>query len=407
MAWTLLLAAGQGNRLASATGGLAKQFLDWKGAPLYWEAALVFSRCARVEGLVFVFPETCIAEERRRVACLMGDASLGIPWKAVAGGALRQDSVRNGLSVLPDTCTEVLIHDAARPFVSPALINRILDGLQGSASGEGMAACIPGIPVVDTIKVMDEERRVVATPERKHLVAVQTPQGFSLALLRAAHQRAEREGWVVTDDASLLELCGHAVHVAAGDAENKKITTPEDLEMLRTTVECMPCVGYGYDVHKYADGGEAKQPARPMRLGGIAIAGSPDVLAHSDGDVLLHALMDALLGCIGAGDIGTFFPDSDPAFDNISSAVLLDTVLGHILKANVRITHVDLTVIAQIPKVGPHREAIRRNVARLLGLDLSMVNVKATTEEGLGFTGERLGIKAVAVVTGLRGIKSA
>lgn len=407
MAWTLLLAAGQGNRLASATGGLAKQFLDWKGAPLYWESALVFSRCARVDGLVFVFPEACIDEERERVAGLMRNASLGIPWKVVAGGALRQDSVRNGLAALPGDCMEILIHDAARPFVSPVLVNRILDGLHGEASGECVAACIPGIPVVDTIKVMDEEKKVVATPDRKHLMAVQTPQGFSLAFLRAAHQRAEEEGWVVTDDASLLELCGHAVHVAEGEAGNKKITTPEDLEMLRMTGERIPCVGYGYDVHKYADGNEARQSARPMRLGGVPIAGSPDVLAHSDGDVLLHALIDALLGCIGAGDIGTFFPDSDPAFDNVNSAVLLDTVLEHVLKANVHITHVDLTVIAQIPKVGPHREMIRRNVARLLGLDLRAVNVKATTEEGLGFTGERLGIKAVAVVTGLRGNRDA
>ena len=271
MAWTLLLAAGQGNRLASATGGLAKQFLDWKGAPLYWESTLVFSRCARVEGLVFVFPEACIDEERERVAGLMRNASLGIPWKVVAGGALRQDSVRNGLSALPDDCMEVLIHDAARPFVSPVLVNRILDGLHGEASGECVAACIPGIPVVDTIKVMDEEKKVVATPDRKHLMAVQTPQGFSLAFLRAAHQRAEQEGWVVTDDASLLELCGHAVHVAEGEAGNKKITTPEDLEMLRMTGERIPCVGYGYDVHKYADGNEARQPARPMRLGGCPL----------------------------------------------------------------------------------------------------------------------------------------
>ena len=254
---------------------------------------------------------------------------------------------------------------------------------------------------------MDENGKVVATPDRKHLRAVQTPQGFSLAFLRAAHQRAEQEGWVVTDDASLLELCGHAVHVAEGEVGNKKITTFEDLEMLRTVGERIPCVGYGYDVHKYAGGSEAKQPARPMRLGGVPIVGSPDVLAHSDGDVLLHALMDALLGCIGAGDIGTFFPDSDPVFDNANSAVLLDTVLEHVHKANVQITHVDLTVIAQVPKVSPYREAIRRNVARLLGLDMGAVNVKATTEEGLGFTGERLGIKAVAVVMGLRNNRDA
>ena len=142
MAWTLLLAAGQGNRLASATGGLAKQFLDWKGAPLYWESALVFSRCARVGGLVFVFPEACIDEERERVAGLMRNASLGIAWKVVAGGALRQDSVRNGLSA----CMEVLIHDAARPFVSPVLVNRILDGLHGEASGSVSPHVSPAFP---------------------------------------------------------------------------------------------------------------------------------------------------------------------------------------------------------------------------------------------------------------------
>ena len=400
MVWTVLLAAGQGTRLAESTGGLAKQFLEWKGAPLYWESARVFARCARMRGLIFVFPEACLEAERARVERLTRACPLGLPWKAVAGGALRQDSVRQGLAVVPEPCKTVLVHDAARPFASPALVNRILDGLR-EGTESGAAACIPGVPVVDTVKVV-EAGFVVSTPDRRQLVAVQTPQGFRLDRLRVAHERAEREGWLVTDDAGLLELCGERVLVVEGEPENRKITTSEDLAMLQDMARKTPCVGYGYDVHKYADGKEAKQPARPMRLGGILIPDAPEVLAHSDGDVLLHALMDALLGCTGGGDIGTFFPDSDPSFDNASSAVLLDTVLEQLRRAEAALTHVDMTVIAQIPKVGPHRETIRKNVARLLGLDLDAVNVKATTEEGLGFTGERLGIKAVVVVAGLR-----
>ncbi len=401
MVWTILLAAGQGTRLAASTGGLAKQFLEWKGAPLYWESARVFARCARMRGLIFVFPETCLETERERVERLMHACPLGLPWKVTAGGRLRQDSVRQGMAALPESCEKVLVHDAARPFASPALVNRVLDGL-GERGEESAAACIPGIPVIDTIKVVDAGG-VISTPDRRRLVAVQTPQGFWLDSLRTAHERAEREGWVVTDDAGLLELCGERVRVVEGEQGNTKITTPEDLAMLQDTVWTTPCVGYGYDVHKYADGKEANQPARPMRLGGVAIPDAPEVLAHSDGDVLLHALMDALLGCTGGGDIGTFFPDSDPAFDNVSSVVLLDTVLEELRKAGIALSHVDMTIIAQIPKVGPHREAIRKNVARLLGLELGAVNVKATTEEGLGFTGERLGIKAVAVVAGVRG----
>ena len=401
MTWAMLLAAGQGSRLAAATDGVAKQFLAWNAAPLYWASALNFARCARVKGLIFVFPEVCLEEEWARVDALMRASDLGLPWEVVAGGALRQDSVRNGLAALPAACGEVLVHDAARPFTSPTLINRVLDGLHSAASRPA-DACIPGIPAVDTMKVIDEENRVAATPDRKTLVAVQTPQAFPVAVLRKAHEQAVREGWLVTDDAAMVEQCGGSVLVVAGESGNRKITNPEDLEMLHPASERIPCVGYGYDVHRYADGGAAKQPARPMRLGGVAIADAPEVLAHSDGDVLLHALMDALLGCTGEGDIGTLFPDSDPSLDGVSSLVLLSTVLEHVQRAGIFLTHADVTIVAQIPKVGPYRESIRRNLARLLGLELQAVNVKGTTEEGLGFTGERRGIKAVAVVTGLR-----
>lgn len=414
MVWTLILAAGQGSRLAEATGGRPKQFLDWQGVPLYWHSTLLFARCAEVHGLVFVFPADCLTEERKRIGELMRAHGITVPWNAVAGGALRQDSVRCGLAVVPDACTQVLIHDAARPFASLALVKRVLHGLHEAVG------VVPGVAVPDTIKTV-RQGIVTSTLDRDTLVAVQTPQGFDLAALRQAHATAEREGWTVTDDASVLERCGQTVHVVAGEPENRKITTPEDLEMLRRVgcgaaegqggdVVCaahdsrnpktaLPCVGYGYDVHRYAS---AETTSRPMRLGGVLIPDSPAVLAHSDGDVLLHALMDALLGCVCAGDIGQHFPDTDPTYENSDSAVLLAKVLAMVRQQGLQIVHVDLTVIAQIPRVGPHRETIRHSVAALLGLEPAVVNIKATTEEGLGFTGARLGIKAVAVVTGLR-----
>ena len=390
-AWAIIVAAGRGERLLSATGGVAKQFLDWQGHPLYWASAQTFARCARLHGLVFVFPEAALAEERDRVQCLAGD--LGLPCRCVAGGARRQDSVRHGLEALPDGVDVVLIHDAARPFASAALTGRVLDALQAGAAG-----VIPVVPVTDTIKVV-QDAVVRVTPDRASLAAVQTPQGFAVSILDEAHHRAEVDGWNVTDDAMLLERCGHEVHTVPGESGNIKITRAEDLRMLEQTVSLMQtCVGYGYDVHRYMVPDEPG--ARPLRLGGVAIpCEDVAVKAHSDGDVLLHALMDALLGCLGEGDIGQLFPDSDPALDNVSSCVLLDAVLARARQRQLRIEHVDLTVVAQKPRVSPHREAIRGNVARLLGLAPGHVCVKATTEEHLGFTGQGLGIKAVALVT--------
>lgn len=411
--WALILAAGQGLRLCEATGGVAKQFLEWRGAPLYWASARLFTRCARVRGLVFVFPEERLALERERLSAL-GVAELGLPWLATAGGPERRDSVRLGLDALRETlrghgaCDAVLVHDAARPFATPALVNRVMDAL-GSYAG-----VVPGIPVTDTIKETDAAvsgaRPVVRTPARDCLRAAQTPQGFRLDVLTAAHALAQREQWTVTDDASLLERCGHSVGVVEGEPANRKITSPEDLPMLRDEALSLPRTGWGYDVHRFApcqDEEDAtaprggRQPARPLRLGGVAIPGAPEVLAHSDGDVLLHALADAILGCAGKGDIGQRFPDTDPALSGCDSAIIVDEALRLAGEAGVRLVWADLTVITQVPKVAPHRDAIRRNVARLLGLEPGAVNLKATTEEGLGFTGEKRGIKAVAVVSAL------
>ena len=191
--------------------------------------------------------------------------------------------------------------------------------------------------------------------------------------------------------------------MVGGEAGNVKITNPEDLNLLRQEDEAMdiPVTGFGYDVHAYAHAkANPKQPARPLVLGGVAIQGGPEVLAHSDGDVLLHALADAILGCVGKGDIGGLFPDNDPNWDNADSGLLLAEVLELAKSEGLRLAHADLTIIAQAPRISPHKDAIKNSVAGLLGLSPARVNLKATTEEGLGFTGRKEGIKAVAVVSG-------
>lgn len=389
--WGVILAAGQGSRMAQATGGEAKQFLPYRGAPLWWHPARAMAASALLHGIVFVFPAGRLDEAKAQALALNAGESLGVPLRFAEGGERRQDSVRHALAVLPDSCEKVLIHDGARPFLRTALVTRLADALH---AGE-ISGVIPGISVTDTIKETDASGLVLRTPERDRLRAVQTPQAFFLSELRQAHARADAEGWNVTDDASLMERCGLPVLVVEGDGDNVKITNPQDLALLSESKPLLPCCGYGYDVHAY--GGN-----RPLTLGGVETGGEYLVLAHSDGDVLLHALMDAILGCFAGGDIGRLFPDNDPAFDNVSSSVLLDRVLTLAAEANVRLVHVDLTVVAQKPKLAPKADAIRRNVARLLDLPLDHVAFKATTEEKLGFTGELKGIKAVALVTALR-----
>lgn len=397
--WAMLLAAGHSTRIG---GSLPKQFLSWQENPLYWASAKTFAGCAKVNGLIFVFPAEYLEEERKRLAQL-GLADLGLPWIITAGGKERSDSVRLGLDALDQSgisCDALLIHDTARPFVTPALITRVANAL---TKAEGV---VPGVPVTDTIKEVEEsalvdERLVCQTLDRSRLMAVQTPQGFLRQTLRQAHDKALAEHWTVTDDASLLERCGKKVLVVLGDPANKKITSPQDLTMIQDKTPFLPCTGWGYDVHKFAEKNLDSPEARPLRLGGVLIPNAPEILAHSDGDVLLHALMDALLGCCAEGDIGQWFPDSNPAYEACDSAVMLDDVLRLVQKKHLQITHLDMTIITQIPKIAPHRDAIRKNVAHLTGLDLHQVSLKATTEEGLGFTGEKKGLKAVVVASAL------
>lgn len=388
--WGIILAAGSGTRLAQATDGTRKQYIEYKSAPLFWHSARTFSRVARIKGVVFVFPPEDAKAMEKQLRQFFKSEDLGIKWSVAEGGDRRQDSVRNGLTELPSSCDGVLVHDSARPFASARILADIIDKMDNGARG-----VIPTIPVTDTVKRV-EGSTVTETLNRAELAAVQTPQGFATALLKEAHERAEAEGWEVTDDASMVERLAEVVTVP-GEAANIKITVPEDLKRLEEAKATVPCVGWGYDVHRY--GGEND---RPFVLGGVPIPGCTTIMAHSDGDVLLHALTDGILGTFGGGDIGTHFPDTDPKYKGADSSVLLRETLAMAEKAGVTIVHADLTVIAQVPKLAPHAAQIAKNVCRLLGLEANQVNFKATTEEKLGFTGEKKGIKAVASVTGLR-----
>jgi 2-C-methyl-D-erythritol 4-phosphate cytidylyltransferase/2-C-methyl-D-erythritol 2,4-cyclodiphosphate synthase len=287
------------------------------------------------------------------------------------------------------------VHDSARPFLKSALVARVLAPLTENPPSSCIMGVVPGLPVSDTIKETDGQGWVRRTPERAFLRAAQTPQAFRVDALRAAHLKALAEGWEVSDDATLLERCGQTVLMVEGEKGNCKITAPEDMALLEAAKIWLPCVGYGYDVHRY--GG-----SRPLILGGVPIPGRWTVDAHSDGDALLHALVDALLGCMGGGDIGRLFPDTDPRWEGAPSTLFLEQTLDLASQSGLRLTHADLTVVAQKPRLAAHADAIRRNVARLLNLEESQVGFKAATEEGMGFTGEERGLKAVAVVSGLR-----
>ena len=386
----ILLAAGKGARMREATRAIPKQFIEVNGVPLYMRSVQTMASLPELLGFVLVAPESDCPRCRNELT----NAGIPVPWIVVPGGNRRQDSVANALSALhtwAPNASAVLIHDTARPFASATLMHKVAAAIQ-----KGAVAAIPGLPVVDTIKEIMADQ-TLRTPDRSLLRAVQTPQGFMLKPLQKAHAEAVKNNWNVTDDAMLLERCGQPVTLVEGEASNVKITNPEDLRLLfpsENETRRITRAGFGYDVHRYG-------PGRPMKLGGVPIQGAPEVIAHSDGDVLLHALMDAILGCLGSDDIGSLFPDSDPALDGIESGILLAEVLKKAEESGMAIVHADCTIIAQVPKIAPHREQIKNNICRLLQLPPNAVSVKATTEEHLGFTGEKKGIKAVAVVTSI------
>lgn len=383
--WVILLAAGQGSRLSQLQ--TKKQFLIWKGQPLFWHSAKVFARNPYIVGITFVFPEEEISKYQSLVMQLENHDDLGINTQIVSGGLNRQDSVFSGIQSLFSSSKAVLIHDAARPFISSKLIQNIINALI-----QGSKAAIPVIPINDSLKHVHKDK--ITTLPRDKIFRVQTPQGFILETISQAHHLARENHWQSTDDAALIENMGEDIELVNGEEENIKITTAQDLMFLEENQKSkvISWSGWGYDVHRFGS-------ARPMKLAGIPITNGPKIEAHSDGDVLLHAVIDALLGCLGQGDIGDHFPDDDLRYKNISSSIMLAEVLNMVEKRSITIAHLDATLICQTPKLASWKRQIKENLSRLLNLPPQKVNLKATTEEGLGFTGDKKGIKAVALIT--------
>ena len=379
----LIVAAGRGVR---AGGGLPKQYRELAGVPVLRHSAAAFLAHPRVDEVrVTIHPDD---------RALYEAATAGLDLlPPVPGGATRQDSVRLGLESLAELRPRfVLIHDAARPLVEAAIIDRTLDALAAAAGA------IPALPVTDTLKraapgPAGDTPVIAATMDRAGLWRAQTPQGFHFDKILAAHRAAA--GSDFPDDAAVAERAGLEVSMVLGSESNLKITTEDDLE--RALRLGGPAggdirIGQGFDVHKFAAG-------NGVHLCGVKIAHSRGLEGHSDADVGLHSLVDALLGAIGAGDIGMHFPPSDPKWRNADSAVFVRHAVGLVQKAGGRILHADVTIICEEPKVSPHRAAMVARLAELLGIVPGRCSVKATTTEGLGFTGRREGIAAQAVAT--------
>ncbi|MGZ8387849.1 MAG: bifunctional 2-C-methyl-D-erythritol 4-phosphate cytidylyltransferase/2-C-methyl-D-erythritol 2,4-cyclodiphosphate synthase [Rhodoplanes sp.] len=376
----IVVAGGRGVR---AGGELPKQYRMIRGVPVLRRSLLAFTSHPEIQ---LVQPVIHPDDER-----LFQAAADALPIRTpVNGGATRQASVFAGLEALAADAPEiVLVHDAARPFASAALISRAI------AAGRAGAA-IPGLPVSDTVKAVDASGRVVETLDRARLRTVQTPQAFAYSALLAAHRKAraaERDDF--TDDAALAEWAGMAVGVFAGEAANAKLTTAEDFARAeRESLAALGDVrtGLGYDVHAFTAGDH-------VMLGGVRIPHDCGVAGHSDADVALHALVDAILGALADGDIGMHFPPSDPQWRGASSDRFLTFAVERVRQRGGLIAHLDVAIVCEVPRIGPHREAIRAQIAAIAGIAPDRVGLKATTSEKLGFTGRREGLAAYATAT--------
>lgn len=377
----VVVAAGRGRRSGD---GIPKQYRPLAGqSALRRNLRLLSDACGLVPVQVVIH-----ADDRD----LYEGAAQGLDLPPpVAGGDTRQASVLAGLAAIePRGPGHVLIHDAARPFASPQLIARAIE------AGRATGAAIPVLRIADTVKNVAADGRIIGTADRDTLRIVQTPQAFAFIPLIEAHRRAEREGLTdFTDDAALLEWAGLTVSTFEGEAGNIKLTTAEDFmraeAMLRDRLTDIR-TGMGFDVHAFG-------PGNHVTLGGIAIPHDRGLSGHSDADVVLHALVDAILGALAEGDIGAHFPPSDPQWRGAASEVFLRFAVERVTMRGGVIAHLDVTLVCETPKIGPHRDAMRARIAGIAGIDPGRVAVKATTSEGLGFTGRREGIVAYATAT--------
>ncbi len=389
----LLVAAGRGSRIASTQDQTPKQYRLIGGRMILSRTLDALLGSPELDCILPVIHADDTDAYAQATAHLTDDSRVLSP---VYGGKTRQESVRRGLEALREFSPElVLIHDGARPFVSHATISDTIKKLRGGA--RAVVACLP---VTDTLKRGDDDDRILGTVDRKNLWAAQTPQGFDYAEILAAHNAARAAGMDnFTDDGALAEWRKIDVTRSAGDPENVKITTMADIRLAnqRLHMENKPTlndirVGNGYDVHAFEAGG-------PIILGGVEIDHERKLKGHSDADVVLHALTDAILGALAAGDIGSHFPPSDAKWKGAASDQFLKHAVDLVKARDGVIAHLDATVVCEAPKIGPHRDAMRARIAEICALELGRVSVKATTSERLGFTGRKEGIAALATAT--------
>ncbi len=390
----VIVAAGRSARMA----GLDKQFALAGGRPLLAHTVAVFEQCPLVDEYVIVLSQANLLRGRA-LALEEGWSKLrGL----VVGGLRRQDSVWNGLQAL-DLPEWVLIHDGARCFVT----EKILSGCLAAAHLTG--ACIAAVPVKDTIKLVEGPQYLVqSTPPRDKLWAVQTPQVFRYDILREAHLLAQAAGVEVTDDATLVEMAGGQVKVFLSEYTNLKVTTPDDLHLAQTlfsraassaqvvvsareNIGPVYRIGQGFDVHPLASN-------RLLILGGVTVPYERGLEGHSDADVLTHAIINGLLGAAGLGDIGRYFPPTDPAYKGISSLEMLRQIYSLVRERGWQVCNIDATIVAQQPKLAAYIPAMRQSLATTLGLAASLINIKATTTEKLGFVGRLEGLEGQAIV---------
>ncbi|MEC8033492.1 MAG: bifunctional 2-C-methyl-D-erythritol 4-phosphate cytidylyltransferase/2-C-methyl-D-erythritol 2,4-cyclodiphosphate synthase [Pseudomonadota bacterium] len=372
----LIVAAGQGSR---AGGDVPKQYRTIAGKAVLAHAQEAIAGHGAIDAVFVV-----VADGQQHVARIL----LGDEVQVVAGADSRRGSVRAGLEAIDAAggADIVLIHDAARPFLPAAVVDRLLEAL---ADSEG---AIPTLPVADTL-VREDGGTMADTVERAQLHRVQTPQAFRFATILAAH-RAWDEAREATDDAQILRASGHDVMLVQGDERLEKLTYRQDFTRAEALLApaYVTRVGMGYDVHRLA-------PGEPLWLGGVLVPHDRGLAGHSDADVALHAIVDAMLGALADGDIGSHFPPSDPQWRGAPSDRFLAYARDRVAARGGRIDHVDLTIICEAPKIGPHRDAMRARIAAILDVPIERVSVKATTTERLGFAGRREGIAAQAVAT--------
>ena len=373
----IIVAAGRGQRLG---GAIPKQYLEVGGVPILRHTVDVFLKHSGIDYIqIIIHPD-----DQELYEAAVGDLDLPKP---IYGGDTRQQSVLNGLEAIGDQMPEyVFIHDAARPFLDHSIINNLIKVVDVSG------AVIPALKVTDTIKYMGTDK-INSTLDRNYLYRAQTPQAFRYKAIFMAHRRFENEN--MTDDSAIAEKSGLQVRIIEGSEKNFKITTSEDLmkaEMMMGKTYTDIRTGYGVDVHAIEKGDH-------VILGGIKIPHTHSLKGHSDADVALHALTDALLGAMALGDIGDHFPPTDKKWKGASSDIFLKHAADLVYQQEGVIAHIDLTIICEAPKIGPHRDKIRDKISEIIDLDIARISVKATTTEKLGFTGKGEGIMAQAIAT--------